>query len=122
MITGNVRIFVVLIPDVVCNIMDLVLKKQSYNVYNLELSDNALHTADARFSSLVIPKWIDLTSQSHMITHPKSLKTHDWKQVSIIIVIVEKSTAIILYLFQYLLLHPQCPTYKSVILIELAHY
>lgn len=71
------------LKDIVCNVMDAVLKKKTIRVPSLELSSNSLAIADARFNSLVIPNWIDLPSQVKMISNPKSLKTHDWMQVSI---------------------------------------
>lgn len=69
------------VKDVVCNIMDVVLHRKNYRIHCLELSVEALRTADARFLKLEIPKWIDLSKQSRIISHPKSMKTHDWKQV-----------------------------------------
>lgn len=69
------------VKDVVCNIMDAVLQRKNFRLLNLELSGEALRTADARFLKLEIPKWIDLSKQSHMISNPRSLKTHNWKQV-----------------------------------------
>lgn len=62
--------------------MDAIRNKKSYRVLNLELSSDALSTADTRFLDLEIPKWIDLAKQAQMISYPRSLKTHDWKQVS----------------------------------------
>lgn len=69
------------IKDVVCNIMDAVLGKKSFHVTELELSKTNLEAADKRFMKLVIPKWLDITKQRQMISHPKNMKSHDWKQV-----------------------------------------
>lgn len=61
--------------------MDGVLHKKNFRVKPLELSKESLTIADQRYSALYIPKWIDLQPQITMISYPRSLKTHDWKQV-----------------------------------------
>lgn len=71
------------IKDVVCNIMDVVLGKKEVSVRSLELTSAALAIADGRYAQIRIPCWIDLPKQTKMISNPKSLKTHDWKQASI---------------------------------------
>lgn len=69
------------VKDVVCNIMDVVLQKKNYRCPQLELFKADLEEADRRFLSLSIPRWLDLTSQSTIISKPKGMKTHDWKQL-----------------------------------------
>lgn len=72
------------IKDIACNIMDAVLGSKNIRVPSLELTADALTIADTRYSSLVIPKWLDLPAQSKMISNPRNLKSHDWMQVCFI--------------------------------------
>lgn len=61
--------------------MDVVTNKKSFRIRSLELSKDNLSVADERFVKLSIPAWIDLSKQTHMISHPRNMKSHDWKQV-----------------------------------------
>lgn len=69
------------IRDVVVNILDVMRSKKNFRVAKLELSQSSQRIADKRFQDLTIPKWVDLTDQSRIISNPKAMKTHDWKQV-----------------------------------------
>jgi len=69
------------IKDVVCNIMDALLGKKSFTIRHLELSKDQLNVADSRCRSLVLPSWLDIVIQQNMISNPRSMKSHDWKQV-----------------------------------------
>lgn len=61
--------------------MDVILQKKNYRCQTLELSRSDLAEADRRFLKILIPDWVDLPSQANMISKPKGMKTHDWKQV-----------------------------------------
>lgn len=69
------------IKDVVTNIMDVILKKKNFSIRDLELSKDLLAVADERCRTLTIPSWLDLVVQPNMISHPRNMKSHDWKQV-----------------------------------------
>lgn len=72
------------IKGVVCNIMDVIYNRKRFRIPALELSQASLKVADQRYSSLNLPRWFDLPNFSDMFSNPKSLKSHDWKQVRII--------------------------------------
>ena len=49
----------------------------------LQVEDGEMQNiADIRCSDIYVPGWIDLVIQPQMISNPKGLKSHDWKQVS----------------------------------------
>lgn len=80
------------IKDVVCNFMDVILGNKTFIIRELQLSSDSLRVADEKFRNLVIPKWVDLPCQFRMISGPKNLKSHNWKQV--------KPRCVLLCLFQ----------------------
>ena len=69
------------IKDVVCNIVDAILSKKNFSIRRLELSRDLLAVADERCRAIFLPSWMDLVLQPSMITHPRNMKSHDWKQV-----------------------------------------
>ena len=69
------------IKDVICNVMDAILGKKNFTIHTLELSKDQLMIADTRCTSLSLPSWMDISAQPNMISHPRNMKSHDWKQV-----------------------------------------
>ena len=69
------------VKNVICNIMDIVLRKKGFTCRALELSAADLATADARFTEIIIPDWVDMAQQRNIVSRPKAMKSHDWKQV-----------------------------------------
>lgn len=57
----------------------------------LELNSESLSVADERCACIVIPQWVDLAMQPKMISKPKGLKSHDWKQVNMLILLTMKT-------------------------------
>ena len=69
------------IKNVIYNIMEVVRGKKSFRCPSLELGDHELSVADARFTEMYIPEWVDLPKQTTIITRPNVMKSHDCKQV-----------------------------------------
>lgn len=71
------------IKNVVSNLMDIILAKKNFRCPTIELSKSQLAHADSVFMELHIPIWVDLPKQTTMISNPKAMKSHDWKQVCV---------------------------------------
>ena len=69
------------VKDVIVNIMDIILATKNFRCPKLELQKQDLHEADRRFNKLHLPSWIEIPAQASIITRPKGLKSHDWKEV-----------------------------------------
>lgn len=63
--------------------MAMILSSKNYKIQQLELSSEALAIAGHKYRALHIPRWVDRSSQHAMISGPKNLKRHNWKQVSV---------------------------------------
>lgn len=71
------------VKNVVTNIMDLILGKKNFRCPPIELTKEKLSQADSAFLQLHIPAWVDLPVQTAIISSPKAMKSHDWKQVGL---------------------------------------
>lgn len=64
---------------------ELQLQSENHNMSMWMLSSGQLKEVNERLKQIQIPTYLDF-NPSYLFTHPSRLKSHDWKQVCMIMI------------------------------------